>query len=235
MHEECPVPGTAWQHRVPVAHGPAWRVAARSGFGGFIATCLLLSQAVGAEQRLPTIPPARYSDAQRQAAAEFLAARKYPVRGPFEPMMYSPEVMSRASALGDYLRYRSAIGNTLSEFAILITAREWAQDYEWSVHAPIAGKAGIRAAVITAVRDGRRPDNMSHDEAIVYDFAIELLHNQGVSDPTFAAVEARFGKPGVVDLVSILGYYTFNAMLLNAARFEPTDGTPMQHLPQLSR
>jgi 4-carboxymuconolactone decarboxylase len=76
---------------------------------------------------------------------------------------------------------------------------------------------------------------MSRDEAIVYEFATELLHNQGVSDPTFAAVEARFGKTGVVDLVSILGYYTFNAMMLNTARFEPTDGTVMQRLPQLSR
>ena len=235
MSDLFPVPLSNTQRTHPAARHLLRRMAVLGCLAGSIAVGMGVPPATGAEQRLPTIPPARYSDAQRQAAAEFLAARQYPVRGPFEPMMHSPEVMSRTRALGDYLRYKSAIGNTLSEFAILITAREWAQDYEWSVHAPIAEKAGIKAAVIAALREGRRPDNMNRDETIVYEFAVELLHNQGVSDPTFAAVEARFGKPGVVDLVSILGYYTFNAMLLNAARFEPTDGTPMQRLPQLSR
>ena len=72
---------------------------------------------------------------------------------------------------------------------------------------------------------------MSHDEAIIYDFTIELLHNKGVSDPTFAAAEGRFGKPAIIDLVGIIGYYTFNAMQLNVARFKPTDGTALPHFP----
>jgi len=95
---------------------------------------------VGAQLRLPTIPPAQYTPEQKQAAADFEAARKTPVFGPFEPLMYSPQVMSQARAMGDYLRYKSAIGTTLSELAILVTAREWTQDYEWYVHQPIAIK-----------------------------------------------------------------------------------------------
>ena len=94
----------------------------------------LIGYSACAEERLPTIPPAQYSAEQKQAAADFEAARKVPVFGPFEPLMYSPAVMSQARAMGDYLRYKSAIGNTLSELAILLTAREWTQDYEWSVH-----------------------------------------------------------------------------------------------------
>src|SRR6185369_12455839 len=95
----------------------------------------------GAQSRLPTIPPAQYTPEQKQAAADFEAARKTPVFGPFEPLMYSPQVMTQARAMGDYLRYKSAIGTTLSELAILVTAREWTQDYEWHVHQPIAVKA----------------------------------------------------------------------------------------------
>jgi 4-carboxymuconolactone decarboxylase len=139
--------------------------------------------------------------------------------------------MSRARAMGDYLRYKSGIGNTLSELVILVTARDWGQDYEWSVHAPIAAKAGIEPEVVAAIRDGRRPEAMSRDEAIVYDFTIELLHNKRVSDPTFASAEARFGKPAVIDLVGIIGYYTFNAMELNTARYRPKDGTALPHFP----
>jgi 4-carboxymuconolactone decarboxylase len=33
--------------------------------------------------------------------------------------MRSPEVMSQVRAMGDYLRYKSAIGNVLSELVIL--------------------------------------------------------------------------------------------------------------------
>ena len=197
-----------------------------------LALAFLFALPATAQERLPTIPPAQYDQAQKQAAAEFLAARKNVVQGPFEPMMYSPPVMSRARAMGDYLRYASGIGNTLSEFAILITARDWGQDYEWSVHAPIAAKAGIKPEKIAAIREGRRPDAMSPDETIIYDFATELLHNKGVSDPTFKAAESRFGKPAVVDLVGIVGYYTFNAMMLNTARYKPADGTAIPHFPQ---
>lgn len=198
----------------------------------YAALASVLSVPVLADERLPTIPPAQYDAAQQQAAADFLAARKYPVQGPFEPMMYSPKVMSAARGMGDYLRYASGVGNTLSEFAILITARDWGQDYEWSVHAPIAAKAGIKPEIIAAIREGRRPDGMSGDETLIYEFAIELLHNHGVSDAAFAAAEKRWGKPAVVDLVGILGYYTFNAMMLNTARYKAKDGTALPRFPQ---
>ena len=96
----------------------------------FVST-VLDAGSVLAQQRLPTIPPDQYTADQKKAAEEFLATRKVPVFGPFEPMMHSPEVMNMARAMGDYLRYHSAIGNTLSELVILITARDWSQDYEW--------------------------------------------------------------------------------------------------------
>src|SRR4051794_22338269 len=155
---------------------------------------LASAPALAQQRRLPTIPPEQYTDEQKKAADDFMAARKVPVFGPFEPMMHSPEVMSIARSTGDYLRYHSAIGNTLSELVILITAREWSQDYEWFVHQPIALKAGISRDITDAIADGHRPATMTADEAIVYDFTIELQKNKRVSDPTFSAAEQRFGK-----------------------------------------
>lgn len=186
-----------------------------------LACFALIGLSVRAEERLPSIPPAQYSPEQRQAAAEFEAARKVPVFGPFEPLMYSPAVMSRARAMGDYLRYESAIGNRLSELAILLTAREWSQDYEWSVHYPIALKAGIRPEVADAIAEGRLPNTLSADEEIVYRYATELLKNKQVSNATFERAKARFGAKGVVDMTGIVGYYTFLAMQLNAAQYPP--------------
>ena len=184
------------------------------------------------EERLPTIHPAQYTDEQKQAAAEFEAARKVPVFGPFEPMIYSPQVMSRARAMGDYLRYKSAIGEALSEFTILITAHEWTQDYEWSVHYPIALKAGIRKNVADDIATGRRPAALSLDEETVFDFTTELLKNKQVSDATFDRAKSRFGAKGVVDLTGIIGYYTFLAMQLNVAQYQvTTDSNKRPRLP----
>jgi 4-carboxymuconolactone decarboxylase len=188
--------------------------------------------AARAEERLPTIPPAQYSEEQKQAAADFEAARKVPVFGPFEPMMYSPQVMSLARAMGDYLRYKSAIGNTLSELAILITAHEWTQDYEWSVHYPIALKAGIRKEVADDIAAGRRPATMSSDEETVFAFTNELLRNKQVSDATFERARSRFGSKGVVDMTGIVGYYTFLAMQLNVAQYQAAmEGKKLPRIP----
>jgi 4-carboxymuconolactone decarboxylase len=188
--------------------------------------------AVRAEERLPTIPPAQYTEEQKQAAANFESERKVPVFGPFEPLMYSPQLMSTARAMGDYLRYKSAIGNTLSELAILITAHEWTQDYEWSVHYPIALRAGIRKEVADDIAAGRRPNAMSPDEETVFDFTRELLRNKRVSDATFARAKSRFGPKGVVDMTGIAGYYTFLAMQLNVAQYQlATEGKRLPRTP----
>ena len=198
---------------------------------GLASACLgIVAQA---QERLPTIPPEQYTAEQKQAAAAFEAARKVPVFGPFEPLMHSPEVMSQARAMGDYLRYKSAIGNTLSELAILLTAREWTQDYEWAVHYPIALKAGIRQEIADAIAEGRRPVGMSADEEIVFDYVTELLKNKQISNATFERAKARFGAQGVVDLTGIAGYYTFLAMQLNAAQYQkmPKDAKKLPRLP----
>ncbi|MDE2080497.1 MAG: carboxymuconolactone decarboxylase family protein [Burkholderiales bacterium] len=191
-----------------------------------------LAVAASAQSRLPTIPPADYTPEQKAAAAEFEAARKVPVFGPFEPLMYSPQVMSQARSMGDYLRYKSSIGNTLSELAILVTAREWSQDYEWYVHHPIALKMGIKPAVADAIAQGRRPEGMSDDEDIVYEFSTELHRFKHVSDVTYARAEKRFGRQGVVDLTGINAYYTLLAMQLNMAQYPlPKGGVPLPRFP----
>src|SRR5665213_1168635 len=179
----------------------------------------IASVATRAEQRLPTNPPAQYTEQQKQAAADFEAARKVPVFGPFEPLLYSPHVMSTARAMGDYLRYKSAIGNTLSELVILMTAHEWRQEYEWSLHYPIAMKAGIRKELADAIAAGRRPTAMSQDEQTVFEFTGELLSKKHVSDATFERAKSRLGMKGVVDMTAIIGYYTFLALQLNVAQY----------------
>lgn len=170
------------------------------------------------EDRLPPMSDAQLTPAQRQAVADFKTARGVEISGPFYPLLRSPELMTRTRAMGDYLRYKSALPPRLSEFVILITAREWTQQYEWNAHYQIALKAGVSPDVANAIAEGRRPAAMSDEEAILYDFCQELHHNKGVSDATYARAIAKFGEHAVVDTVGISGYYTLLAMVLNTAR-----------------
>ncbi len=196
-------------------------------------TSAMLACTAHAEDRLPTIPPAEYTTDQKQAATDFVTARKGPVFGPFEPLMHSPQVMTLSRSMGDYLRFNSAIGNTLSELVILIVAREWTQDFEWWFHYPIALKAGISREIADAIADGRRPGGMTADEEMIYDYTSELLQTKRVSESTFNRVKARFGTKGVVDLTGISGYYTFLAMQLNAAQYKlPKGQVGLKRLPE---
>lgn len=168
--------------------------------------------------RMPEIPTDKMTPEQKKAADDFAAERKVPVFGPFVPLLRSPEVMLRAKAMGDYLRYKSVLPAPLNEFAILITARHWTQAYEWALHQPIAVKAGLKAEITQALAEGRRPQGMSADEELIYDFSTELHQNQSVSDATYARALARFGEQGIIDLIGVNGYYTFLAMVLNTTR-----------------
>jgi len=180
--------------------------------------------AAAAQDRMPPIPADRLTDAQKKAIEEFKAARSADISGPFVAMLRSPEVMSRARAMGDYLRFKSALPPRLSEFVILMTARRWTQQYEWNAHQPLALRAGVKPDVVAALAEGRRPERMTEEEDTLYTLCDELQRNQSVSDATYARAVARFGENGVIDTIGLTGYYTLLSMVMNTARTPLPDG-----------
>src|SRR5581483_5151925 len=159
---------------------------------GVLCVLCVESQRMTAQDRMPPLPVDKLSDAQKKAIDEFKAVRGADISGPFVPLLRSPEVMTRARAMGDYLRFKSALPPRLSEFVILLTAREWSQQYEWDVHSRDALEAGIAPDTVQAIADGRRPSSLTEDEAILYDFCLELQRTRGVSDAVYNRALARF-------------------------------------------
>jgi 4-carboxymuconolactone decarboxylase len=158
------------------------------------------------------------TDAQKKAAAEFSAARNSSPTGPFAVMLRVPDLMDLAFKWRQHVQFRSALDQRLTEFAILITARQWTQQYEWNAHYQAAVQAGLKPEIIAAVAEGRRPERMADDESILYDLCAELQKNHSVSDGTYARALAKFGEPGIVEATSIAGYYALLAMVMNTAR-----------------
>jgi len=191
-----------------------------------LAVLCLLSLPLKAQDRMPPIPADKLTEAQQKAAVAFAEGRRYAVRGPFVPLIRSPEVMLRAKAMGDYLRFKSVLAPRINEMVIIVTAREWTQNYEWNSHQPAALKAGLRREIADAIADGRRPTGMAEDEVVAYDMATEILRLKRVSDATYDRAIAKFGEQGVIDLLGVVGYYNFLAIVLNAARTPLPDGVP---------
>jgi 4-carboxymuconolactone decarboxylase len=185
---------------------------------------LILSAAVPvstwAQDRMPPIPADKLTPAQKKSQ-ELLAATPRGAAGgggPFVPLLRSPELMNRLQAVGEYLRFNNTLPQKLVEMAILMTARQWTQQYEWNAHHPLALKAGLKPEVALAIAAGRHPEGMADDEEMLYNFVDELLQNKSVSDPTYARLLAKFGEQGVVDTTALVGYYSTLAGILNVAR-----------------
>jgi 4-carboxymuconolactone decarboxylase len=195
-----------------------------------VAVLSILGLPAFAQNRMPEIPADKLTDAQKKALDQFASKRGAPpVRGPFLALMRSPDVMTPAEILGEYLQFKTVLPPKLREFVILITARQWTQDTEWNSHVAIAEKDGLSADIATALAAGQRPSGMADDEAAVYDFCDELHRNQSVSDATYAKALAKFGEQGVVDIISVNGYYTWFAMIMNSVRtpgYTPIAGMP---------
>jgi 4-carboxymuconolactone decarboxylase len=181
--------------------------------------------------RMPPISPDKWTDAQKNAAAELVAGPRKNLSGPFISLLRSPELMSRVQKVGEYLRFSTKLPPNLSEFVILVNSRQWSQSVEWDGHSEGALKAGVKPEVLAAIADGRRPMGLSEDHEMLYDFCIELHHNKCVSDATYARVLNRFGELTVIDIVGLCGYYSLLGMVLNVARTP----VPAGKTPQLKR
>jgi 4-carboxymuconolactone decarboxylase len=200
---------------------------------GLLAALLVLALVqpvnVRAQDRMPPIAPEKMTEAQKNAAAEFKDARKAePVAPPWSVIMRVPDLLIPSLKMRLHNQTNSALSAKLTEFAILIAARNWTSNFEWTAHHTAAATAGLSPAIIAAVADGRRPERMAEDEEIVYNFCDELLHNQSVSDSTYARALAKFGEPGIVEAASLVGYYTYLSMIMNTARSPlPADAKPL--------
>jgi 4-carboxymuconolactone decarboxylase len=182
--------------------------------------------------RMPPLNPAAMSDAQKKAAAELTAGPRKGVFGPFIALMRSPELMDRLGRVGEYLRFNNTIPARLNEFAIVVTSRHVTNQFEWLLHYPLAVKAGVARDTLDAVAEGRRPASMAADEAVVHDFALELLRTHRVSDATYARAVREFGEQGVVDLVGTIGYFVAVCYVMNVAGTPPgkSDVAPLKPL-----
>src|SRR5213594_177603 len=162
--------------------------------------------------------------AQKTMLEHLLAGPRGGANGPFNVLLRSPEMGDLAQQFGASMRFHSSLPKKLNEMAIIITARHWTAQYEWTAHRKAAAEAGLSESIIQAIAAGKRPSSMDPAETVVYNFGNELLNSKQVSDPVFKAAVEKFGERGVVDLIGVTGYYQLVSMRLNVDRYPLAPG-----------
>jgi 4-carboxymuconolactone decarboxylase len=185
---------------------------------GTLAGLALIAQAARSEE-MPRFPPLKAEELTpaQKAWADLIAV---PPRNakftapPYRAYIRDPDLAPKLSSLSDYLRWNTSLPPRLSEMAILITARHWTAQYEWTAHYPLAMKAGLDPKILDAIAKGTRPDGMKDDEAALYDLGTALYRDKKVDDAVYKAALEKFGERGILDIVGIMGYYDLVSMTL---------------------
>lgn len=178
--------------------------------------------------RIPLPAPEEMNEAQKTVYEKIVSGPRGTLVGPLRAALHNPALADRWQALGQVLRYETSLPKDLNELAILVAARHWNSELEWTIHAGAACKAGLDEALIEAIRVGKLPEFGDESAREIYDFSRELLENGKVSDPIYAAILNRWDALGVVELTALVGYYSMVAMTLNAHQIPLPDHMPAE-------
>lgn len=184
--------------------------------------------------RMPPLAISALNERQRQVADELIKGPRGGVKGPFIPLLRSPELVERLGKVGEYLRFGSSLQPRISELVMLVVAREWTNQFEWAVHVPLALKNGIRQEAIDALAEGRRPRGMADDEEIAYEMCEELSRTKSLCETTYRRAVRQFGEVGVIDLATVYGYFVTVCAIMNLAHTPPPANagvTPIEPYP----
>jgi len=130
----------------------------------------------------------------------------------------------RLHASGVDVRWQSPLGRQLTELAILTSAREHDQPYEWSLHEIEALAVGLDPAVIDVVRHRKPVAGVTERPAIVIAIGREIFGTHTLSSETYARALRTFGKTDLVDLVSLMATYAATATRLTAVNQQMPPG-----------
>ena len=178
--------------------------------------------------RMEPIPLEQMTPAQKEMYDNVMSGPRGRIAGPMIPWFRSPELGDLSQKVGAFLRFSSSLPDRITEFTILLVSRRWTAQIEWWAHHPLALKAGLDPAIADAIEARQRPAFVNRDEEVVYNLAMELMENHRVSANTYQAALDELGEQGLVELIGVLGYYNYVAMVLNCFEILPDGESPLK-------
>ena len=135
--------------------------------------------------------------------------------GPFNAWVTAPTIGGRLAELGAALRFESSIERRLLEVAIITVGAHWKAEFEWWAHSRMARQHGVSEEAIDAIAR-HAPPPLAADERVVHAVARQLVDDGHVDQATYDSARELLGDRGIVELVTLCGYYTLVSFTLNA-------------------
>ena len=179
--------------------------------------------------RLAAVRPADATSAQREVIdaiaggdrgrgrpLDSLLDERGGLAGPFNAWVHRPDLGIVVQSLGERLRFQGNLPGAAREIAILTVGAKWMAEYEWWAHCRVGRREGVSDDTIDAIHRGERPLLSDPVEQAAYDFTAALLETGRVDSVLFEAARPHLGDGGLVELVTLAGYYTLVSFTLNA-------------------
>ena len=189
--------------------------------------------------RLGAVRPADATSAQREVIdaiaggdrgrgrpLDSLLDERGGLAGPFNAWVHRPDLGLVVQSLGERLRFHGTLPGAAREIAILTVGAKWMAEYEWWAHCRVGRREGVSGETIDAIRRGERPQVADPVEQVAYDFTAALLESGRVDSVLYEAARAHLGDGGLVELVTLAGYYTLVSFTLNAFKVPLPGGGP---------
>ena len=186
--------------------------------------------AVGLGGRLPLLHPAEMDEAQKalydhiattavpwaEAAGFRIGTAEGRLIGPFNTVLFSPDIGRSFLALQGEEGKRTALSERARQVVILTVGSVWQSPYELYAHSAAARRADLSEEAIRALAGGEPADELSPEEQVAQRFTRQLVAERRVDDDVYRAAEGAFGRKGLVDMVVLSSCYQTVCSMLNA-------------------
>lgn len=140
------------------------------------------------------------------------------LEGPFNAMVVAPGVGDAIQSLGAAIRFQSSLSPRTREIAILCVAAAARSDFEWYAHEGIGRAAGLDEDDLAGIRDLAATPDPDPLSAIVKVVATSLATRREIDEQDYAEAERLLGTVGLVELVTLVGYYLMLDLSMRAFR-----------------
>jgi 4-carboxymuconolactone decarboxylase len=152
---------------------------------------------------------------EQQSVFDAITGSRGGVRGPFPILLHRPTLASGLDKVGGHLRYQSTLAPAVRECAILATARLMQAQIPWAAHFKQATEAGVDETTLDSIKE-LKLDAIPGDIGTAVQFARSLVEEHHVSPELFARAARSWNVDELVDLASLIGYYSLVSIVLNA-------------------
>ena len=145
-------------------------------------------------------------------------------------LLHNPNIADGFSSLMGAIRTKSSLSLAAMEIAICYVAVLNGATYEWTAHAPLALKAGVKREALEAVLKGdvKNTSSLTEEEIDVLEFTYQSTKNIQVSDELMEKLKARYTDQQVMELTITVGGYNMVSRFLVALDVTESNGKEMK-------